>query len=80
MRYTYGTPGSILYNPSDPEHRKRAQRKYLGPTGNKQLDIFSPTLFKVADFCFQIARLELNHCPGYAGIGYAGVPQEDCLL
>src|ERR1700729_3500873 len=44
VRYTYGTPGSITFNPSDPEHRKRAHKKYLGIIGEIQLDIFSPTL------------------------------------
>jgi len=44
--YTYGTLGSIEYDPSDPEHRKRSHKKYLGITGEFQLDIFSPILFK----------------------------------
>ena len=48
VRYTYGTPGSVEYDHSDPEHRKRAQKRYLGITGEFQLDVFSPFLFKVA--------------------------------
>ena len=48
VRYTYGIPGSIEYDPSDAEHRKRSEKKYLAMTGDIQLDIFSPTLFKVA--------------------------------
>ena len=47
VRYTYGTPGSVEYDPSDPEHRKRSHKKYLGLTGEIKLDVFSPTLFKV---------------------------------
>jgi len=46
VRYTYGTPGAIQFNHSDPEHCKRGSKKYLGITGLIQLDIFSPTLFK----------------------------------
>jgi len=46
VRYTYGTPSSISFDPSDPEHRKRAQKRYLGITGELWLDIFTPTLFK----------------------------------
>jgi len=46
VRYTYGTPAAIKYDPSDPEHRKRAHKKYMGITGILQLDAFSPTLFK----------------------------------
>ena len=78
VRYTYGTPGLIPYDPSDSEHNKRADKRYLGIAGRNQLDIFVPSLFKVADFRFRIARLELSQCLGYAGIGYTGVPQEDC--
>ena len=47
VRYTYGTPISIEYDPSDPEHSKRSHEKYLGVSGVR-LDIFNPTLFKVA--------------------------------
>jgi len=75
VRYTYGTPGSTTYDPSDPEHRKRAHKKYLGIIGEIQLDIFSPTLFKVAIFASSLC-LELNQFLGYAGIGYAGIPRE----
>ena len=46
--HTYGTAGSIGYDPSNPEHRRRSSRKYLGITGEAQLDIFIPILFKVA--------------------------------
>ena len=73
VRYTYGIPASIPYDPSDPEHRKRAHKKYMGITGVPRLDVFSPTLFKVASFCFQVAHSELNQFSGYAGIGYARV-------
>ena len=52
VRYTYGIPGSIEYDPSDAEHRKRSSKKYLAMTGDIQLDIFSPTLFKVTAFAF----------------------------
>ena len=52
VRYTYGMPGSILYDPSDPEHRKRAYKKHLGMAGEIQLDIFIPTLLKVTGFHF----------------------------
>ena len=52
VRYTYGTPASIRYDPSDPEHRRRADKKYLGITGGVLLDVFSPTLFKVDVFVF----------------------------
>jgi len=74
VRYTYGTPASIMYDPSDPEHRKRSHKKYLGITGTPRLDIFSPTLFKVANL-LRIPLLELNRFSGYAGIGYARVPR-----
>lgn len=47
VRYTYGTPASIGFDPADPEHRKRASKIFLGITGQLQLDAFSPTLFKV---------------------------------
>ena len=56
VRYTYGTLGSIDYNPSDAEHRKRAGQKYLAITGDIVLDIFSPTLFKVPGFSFGVLR------------------------
>ena len=59
LKYTYGTPASIDYDPSDPEHRRRAGKKYLGITGELQLDIFSPTLFKVTGFAFGL-RLRLT--------------------
>lgn len=54
VRYTYGTPGSIEYNPSDPQHRKRSHKKYLAITGDIKLEIFSPTLFKVAVSAFEL--------------------------
>jgi hypothetical protein len=54
VRYTYGIPGFIPYDPSDSEHRKRSNKKYLGMTGDFQLDIFTPTLFKVAVFAFRL--------------------------
>ena len=48
-RYTYGLPGSVGYNSSDPEHRKRAYKKIqaIPGTGIYMLDIFRPTLLKV---------------------------------
>ena len=52
VRYTYGTPASIRYDPSDPEHRMRSHKKYLGMAGGVRLDVFSPTLFKVAVIVF----------------------------
>ena len=64
VRYTYGTPASIPYDPSDPEHRKRAHKKYLGITGVPRLDIFSPTLFKVADIRLRISHLGLTNSQG----------------
>ena len=64
VRYTYGIPASIMYDPSDPEHRKRAHKKYLGITGVPRLDVFSPTLFKVASVCFQVAHLGLTNVQG----------------
>ena len=53
VRHTYGTLSSIEYDPSDPEHRKRSHKKYLGMTGEFQLDIFSPIVHKVVVFTFQ---------------------------
>lgn len=47
VRYTYGTPASVMFDPSDPEHRKRAHKMFLGITGQFQLDTFGATLFKV---------------------------------
>ena len=52
VRYTYGTLRSVEYDPSDPEHRKRSHKKYLGMTGEFQLDIFSPIVIKVIVFTF----------------------------
>lgn len=52
VKYTYGIPGAVMYNSSDPEHRKRAHKKYLGIAGRIQLDSFNPTLFKVTNFRF----------------------------
>jgi hypothetical protein len=49
---TYGTLSSIEYDPSDPEHRKRSHKKYLGMTGEFQLDVFSPIVSKVVVFAF----------------------------
>ena len=54
VRYTYGTPGSIDYDPTDPEHRRRSHKKYLGIMGEIQIDVFSPTLFKVLEFAFGV--------------------------
>ena len=48
VKWTYGAEGSISFNPFDPEHRKRSHKKYLGLTGDMQLDVFMPTLMKVA--------------------------------
>lgn len=47
LKHTYGTTGSIEYDLLNPEHRKRSKKKYLGTTGEAQLDIFIPLLFKV---------------------------------
>ena len=49
IRYTYGTPASVTFDPSDPEHRRRSGKMFLAITGHFQLDVFSPTLFKVTD-------------------------------
>ena len=54
VRHTYGTPGSVNYDPSNPEHVKRSQKKYLAITGAISLDVFSPTLFKVIVFVFRL--------------------------
>lgn len=47
VRYTYGTPASTSFDKTDPEHLKRAEKMFLGITGQFQLNVFSPTLFKV---------------------------------
>ena len=60
VRYTYGTPGSMPYDASDPEHSKRAHKSHIGVTGVPRLHIFIPTLSKVANFRFQISCLELK--------------------
>ena len=52
VRYTYGTDSFIDYDHSDPEHRSRAHKKYLGILGKMVLDVFSPTLVKVILFVF----------------------------
>lgn len=54
VRYTYGTPASIDYDHSNPEHRRHSRKKYLGITGDMQIDVFSPTLFKVALLTFRL--------------------------
>ena len=77
VRYTYGTPASIPYDPSDPAHRKRAHKSYMGITGIPRLDVFVPTLFKVANVRLWIVPLELNLFSGNANIWYAGVPRGD---
>ena len=60
LRYTYGTEASIDYDPLDPEHRRRSSKKYLAITGEIQIDIFSPTLFKVTNFTFRLHDGGLN--------------------
>ena len=52
VRYTYGTLGSIQYDPSNLEHRKRPDKKYLGMTGEFQLDVFSPIVLRVTVSAF----------------------------
>ena len=52
LRSTYGIPTSVDYDPSELAHRRRSQKKYMGITGEFQLDTFTPTLFKVAIFTF----------------------------
>lgn len=47
IRYTYGTPATVGYDHSDPDHRRHSRKKYLGITGEMQIDVFSPSLFKV---------------------------------
>lgn len=76
VRYTYGTPASIRYDPADPEHRKRAHQKYMGISGRIQIDVFSPTLFKVTDFrTLAVPSLKgLNRCSGHTGVGNTGIP------
>ena len=51
VRYTYGTPITTEYDPSDPEHSKRSHKRHLGVYGLR-LEIFNPTLFKVVMFTF----------------------------
>lgn len=48
VRYTYGTRVSVAFNPSDPEHRKRAQKAFLGVTGLRLDGVLSASLLKVA--------------------------------
>lgn len=61
VRHTYGTEASIKYDPSNLEHCKRSHKKYLGISGLR-LDIFCPTLFKVAIFIFGLwTRNQTNH-------------------
>ena len=66
---TYGALSTIGYDHSDPEHRDRSHKKYLGITGEFQLDIFSPILFKVALFAFGLNARDQSNFLGYAGIG-----------
>lgn len=47
VKYTYGVPASVKFDPEDPEHRKRKDKITVGITGRLQLHIFSPVLFKV---------------------------------
>ena len=79
LRCTYGTEASIDYDPSDPEHRRRSSKKYLGITGEIQIDVFSPTLFKVTSFAFQLGDGGLNGFLGYTSIGYARIPRQSLL-
>jgi hypothetical protein len=52
VRYTYGTLNSVEYDHSDPEHRKRSHQKYLGMSGEFQLDVFIPVVCRVIFFVF----------------------------
>jgi hypothetical protein len=47
-RFTYGTPCSTFYRPSNPEHAKREHKTYLNVLGDKYVpDAFMSMLSKV---------------------------------
>ena len=77
VEYTYGTLSTIEYDHSDPEHRNRSHKKYLGITGEFHLDIFGPILFKVVVFVFRLNARNRSNLLGDTGTRYAGVSRED---
>lgn len=48
VKHTYGTPSTVEFNPSDPEHCERSDMKYSMITGRVVLDIFTPILLSVS--------------------------------
>lgn len=75
VRDTYGTLNSVEYDPSDPEHRNRSHRKYLGMSGEFQLDVFSSIVCTVIFLCLD-CTLRIDPLPGHARTGYAGSSQD----
>ena len=67
VRSTYGIPCSTKFDTLDPEHRKRAHKKFLGVTGEFKLGIYFPTLFKVA---FLLSNCTLGTEPTFRVRGY----------
>lgn len=47
VRYTYGIPMLIRYNPIDPEHRKRVKELKSDGSGTPLLSVFHSTISKV---------------------------------
>lgn len=48
MKMTYGTPVTLTYDPEDPEHHARRDKKYVKPSGRVAVpDAFSPILQQV---------------------------------
>jgi hypothetical protein len=48
LRFTYGVPCSVIYQPFDPEHVKRECKSYIDIEGDKRIpDAFKAMLSKV---------------------------------
>jgi hypothetical protein len=56
-RHTYGIPISVLYDPADPDHRKRKHMMFEGIAGEDRLRAFHPTIVKVTTRFLSIDRV-----------------------
>jgi len=48
VKYTYGTIACVDFDESDPEHRRRLEKKKMSATGEFVLETFTPILLKVS--------------------------------
>ena len=47
VKYTYGAITCVDFDESDPEHRRRSEKKQLTATGGFALEVFTPILLRV---------------------------------